>query len=92
MFGSHMNPQRGRHMGGGENEGGAHGEQKPHVFVHSHSGGHTVHLFHSDGRHEMQEHGHDADSAADHVRESLGGGNNEGEMNEHDEDSGSIGG
>jgi hypothetical protein len=67
-----MNAQRGRHMGGGEQEHGGHGE-KPSVFVHSHKNGHTVHVFHSDGSHEEHEHGHDAESTADRVHEALGG-------------------
>jgi hypothetical protein len=61
-------------MGGGSEEhGGGHGE-KPSVFVHSHSNGHTVHVFHSDGQHEAHEHGHgESESVADRVHESLGG-------------------
>jgi hypothetical protein len=70
----HMNPQRGRHMSGDARNSGEHGgETKPHIFVHSHTNGHTVHLFHSDGRHEEHEHGHDAAAVADRVHESLGG-------------------
>jgi hypothetical protein len=82
---SFMNPQRGRHMSGSSEEHG--GSEKPHVFVHSHKNGHTVHLFHSDGRHEEHEHGHDASSVADRVHESLGGG----QRSENESDMGTEG-
>jgi hypothetical protein len=81
MFVNHMNPQRGRHISGEHEE---HGEQrpedhnggdKPSIFIHSHSGGHTVHLFHSDGTHEI---GND-----DHVHEALGGDSAHADVHEH---------
>jgi|HubBroStandDraft_3_1064219.scaffolds.fasta_scaffold705309_2 hypothetical protein len=89
MFGSHMNPQRGRHMSEGGEQRPEDGNKKPDIFVQSHSGGHTVHVFHKDGRHEMREHGHDAGSVADHVHEALGG-NNEAEMHEDNAGSGAV--
>jgi hypothetical protein len=69
-----MNPQRGRHMQGGKSE--EHGEHggKPHMFIHSHSTGHTVHVFHNDGSHEAHEHPHgDTEGMAEHIHNELGG-------------------
>jgi len=82
-----MNPQRARHMSGGSSEEHG-GEAKPHIFVHSHKNGHTVHLFHNDGSHEEHEHGHDAASVADRVHESLGGE----QRPEHDNEAGAESG
>lgn len=85
MFGSHMNPQRARHMGIAESHENGGKNDKPDVFIHSHANGHTVHVFHKDGAHEKHEFGHgDARSVADKVHESLGG-NNEAEMHEDGE-------
>jgi|SRR5437588_8108318 len=81
-----MNKQRGRHMGASETqshepkpsgdvsqESGAH--QAPHIHIHSHSEGHTVHVMHHDGRHEKHEHAHgDSDGIAEHIHRHLGGG------------------
>lgn len=83
-----MNPQRSRHMGGeehGEHGGGGQGA-KPSIFIHSHSGGHTVHVFHHDGSHEAHEHSSgDTESMAEHVHNYLGG-----EQRPEDEDAGST--
>ena len=47
----------------------------PHIFIHSHSKGHTVHVHHHDGTHEKHEHSHgDADGIAAHIHEHLGEG------------------
>ena len=36
-------------MGGGKKMGGKH----PHMHIHSHEAGHTMHVMHVDGTHEM---------------------------------------
>lgn len=69
-----MNPQRARHMSGGEEEHQGGNEHKPHIHIHSHQGGHTVHVMHHDGTHEKFEHGHgDAEGMAEHIHHYLGG-------------------
>jgi hypothetical protein len=57
-----MNKARGRHLMGGEQRPENEHGQQPSIFIHSHAGGHTVHLFHADGTHEVgnDEHVHDA--------------------------------
>jgi hypothetical protein len=82
-----MNPQRGRHLQGEEQRPEESGN-KPSIFIHSHSGGHTMHVFHSDGGHEMHEHGHEAQSVGEHVKEALGGG--ESDTHEHDAGAGAV--
>lgn len=74
-----MNPQRGRHMSGeaGDgSEGGHEGHaQKPHISIHSHPHGHTVHIMHHDGKHEKHEHAHgDTEGIAAHIHQHLGDG------------------
>lgn len=74
----YMNKQHGAHLSGGkasldEHEDGT-TEHKPHIHVHSHAKGHTVHVMHHDGRHEKFEHAHgDADGIAEHIHRHLGG-------------------
>jgi hypothetical protein len=76
-----MNKQRERHMAGGEEQHGGQEHALPHIFVHSHSKGHTVHIHHADGGHEKHEHSHgDAEGIAAHIHEHLGGGAQEGEQ------------
>ena len=70
----YMNPQVGRHMSGsdGDEHGGS---SHPHIFIHSHSKGHTVHIHHPDGRHEKHEHSAgDAEGLASHIHTHIGGG------------------
>ena len=77
----HMNKQRGAHMDGkqfGEEasdvkqESGQH--HPPHIHIHSHAKGHTVHIMHDDGAHEKHEHAHgDSDGIAEHIHQHLGG-------------------
>lgn len=52
------------------------GENKPpHIFIHSHDAGHTVHIHHGDGRHEQHEHEHgDVEGMAQHIHTYLGAG------------------
>ena len=81
----YMNPHHGRHMSGkeetppepkGGKKGGSQGHGgKPHIHIHSHSAGHTVHVMHSDGRHESHEHpAGDTEGIASHIHENLGAG------------------
>jgi hypothetical protein len=77
-----MNKQREAHMSGKEGEGeGRHKKGgHPHIFIHSHAGGHTVHIMHPDGRHEKHEHPHgDAEGIAQHVHTHLGAGGHSGQ-------------
>jgi hypothetical protein len=78
-----MNPARGKHMSLGHEGNSAHGagdvedksgqHKPPHIFIHSHSKGHTVHIHHADGGHEKHEHSHgDADGIAEHIHQHLG--------------------
>jgi len=82
-----MNKQRQSHMGGGEHSAGhpPHGSgdvadksgqhRPPHIHVHSHSRGHTVHIMHDDGRHEQHEHAPgDAEGIAQHIHQNIGNG------------------
>ena len=70
-----MNRQRGRHMSGGEEHHGGEHQAKPDIHIKSHSGGHTVHVMHQDGRHEKHEHEDgDTQGIAEHVHELLGNG------------------
>ena len=47
----------------------------PSIHIHSHTGGHTVHILHKDGRHEMHQHGHgDTDGISQHIQTHLGAG------------------
>lgn len=84
-----MNKKVGEHMGasheemhGGEKapaaaahsehheEGGNH----PQIHIHSHAKGHTVHVMHSDGRHEKHDHeSGDAEGLKSHIDEHIGG-------------------
>lgn len=76
-MGGYMNPQHGRHMRGEEaqdveKKSGQH--KAPHIHIHSHAKGHTVHIMHPDGAHEKHEHGHgDVEGIAAHVHEHIGG-------------------
>lgn len=74
-----MNRQRGRHMSGGQEQGGGNQAKKPQITIHSHSAGHTVHIMHPDGQHEQHEH-EDGDShgIAEHIHEHLGNGGADG--------------
>lgn len=77
-----MNKQRGRHMGGGEEEhqggedqhqGG--GAKHPHFAIHSHAGGHEVHITHPSG--EVEHHHHelgDDEGIAGHIHAHIGNG------------------
>lgn len=79
---AYANPQIGRHLeppeeeenkNGGENTNAEH--LPPHIHIHSHKAGVTVHVMHHDGRHEEHEHSHgDAEGIAAHVHEHHGGG------------------
>lgn len=77
----YMNKRHGEHMEGHEEapepkgkEKGKGGKHHPSIHIHSHSGGHTVHVMHGDGRHEMHEHqSGDAEGVAQHVHDNLGG-------------------
>jgi hypothetical protein len=97
MPGWQMNPQRmnfmdqnkddsGKHVTSGEKEEATgHSSHKPHIHVHSHSQGHTVHIMHHDGTHEKHEHPHgDAEGIAQHVHTHLGESEESPEM-EHEE-------
>lgn len=77
-----MNPQRAKHMGqehGGGHEAPAEGKHEgggshPHIFIHSHAKGHTVHIHHPSGEHEMHEHPKgDSEGIASHIHEHIGG-------------------
>lgn len=77
-----MNPAHGKHMEGKKeapiHEAPAHEEQHggeaPSIHIHSHSKGTTVHIMHSDGRHEAHEHGKgDAEGIAAHIHTHIGG-------------------
>ena len=69
-----MNPQRQAHLSGGAQNQGQ-GAKHPHILIHSHSGGHTVHILHHDGRHEKHEHElGDAEGIAQHIHQHIGGG------------------
>ena len=47
----------------------------PHIVIHSHAGGHTVHILHHSGQHEMHEHPRgDVEGLASHVHDHLGTG------------------
>lgn len=86
-----MNPQRAKHMG--QEHGGSehkpehgtpegHGGSHPHIFIHSHAKGHTVHIHHPSGEHEMHEHAKgDAEGIASHIHEHMG----DGAMQDHAE-------
>jgi len=74
-----MNRQRGRHMsgesehedGGAQNQG--QGAKHPHIAIHSHSQGHTVHITHPDGQHESHDHeAGDAEGIAAHIHQHIG--------------------
>lgn len=54
-----------------EHGGGNH----PQIHIHSHAKGHTVHVMHSDGRHEKHEHeSGDTEGIKSHIDTQLGGG------------------
>jgi hypothetical protein len=47
----------------------------PHMHIHTHAKGHTVHIMHPNGKHEKHEHEHgDAEGIAAHVHEHFVGG------------------
>jgi hypothetical protein len=82
-----MNKQRGRHMSGKEAESSGDVSQSsgqhrtPHIYIHPHhdkSGKHihtSVHVMHSDGRHELSKHGaDDHEGILSKVSEHYGGG------------------
>ena len=77
----YMNKQRGAHMTGkpmGEASGDVdeHSGQHhaPHIHIHSHSQGHTVHVMHHDGTHTKSEHEHgDAEGIKSIVDQHIGG-------------------
>ena len=73
-----MNPSHGAHMTGKQEAGdveestGQH--HAPHISIHSHDKGHTVHVMHHDGTHTKHEHAHgDAEGIAAHIHKHLGG-------------------
>lgn len=76
-----MNKQHGAHMGGGESAkpsgdvSQADGQHHPpHIHIHSHAQGHTVHVMHHDGTHTKHEHAQgDAEGIAAHIHKHLGG-------------------
>ena len=64
------------------------GFQPPHIFVHSHTAGHTVHIHHHNGQHEKHEHAKgDVEGIKSHIDQHLGGGEESQETpaQEHDE-------
>lgn len=64
---------------GGAKRGKTAGSKKPQIHVHSHERGHTVHVMHPDGRHEMHEHEPgDSDGVAERVRDAMSGSEGEG--------------
>lgn len=102
-----MNKQRGAHMAGkslddymkddrreeapaepAQSEGGSHIH---HFAIHSHDGGHEVHITHPDGQHEHHHHeAGDSEGIAAHIHQHLGGHGQDhggssgaGEENEH---------
>jgi hypothetical protein len=79
-----MNRQRGRHMGGDKEAGGALDEsksEKPDINIKSHANGHTVHIMHPDGRHEQHPHdAGDVEGIAAHIHEHLGSGQGDGQQ------------
>ena len=68
MAGKHfMNPAVGRHLEGAAKEGRSE-NLPPHIHVHPHSKGVTVHIMHHDGQHEKHEHEHgDAEGITSHI-------------------------
>src|SRR5882762_9022893 len=75
-----MNPARGKHMSqdSGTDAGAVSGESEqhhaPHIHVHPHTKGVTVHVMHHDGTHTKHEHAHgDADGIAAHIHKHIGG-------------------
>lgn len=75
-----MNPAHGRHMSGqpakaaGDVEESSGQHHPPHIHIHSHAKGHTVHVMHHDGTHTKHEHAHgDTDGIAQHIHDHLGG-------------------
>lgn len=73
-----MNKQREAHMSGkqpaGDVEEDTGQHHAPHIHIHSHSKGHTVHVMHHDGTHTKHEHAHgDAEGIAAHVHKHMGG-------------------
>jgi hypothetical protein len=91
-----MNKQRERHMFGAK-EGEAGNEKDagdvkkktgqhhaPHIHIHSHAKGHTVHVMHHDGAHEKHEHAHgDVEGMKAHLDKHFGAGgehNDEGDQ------------
>ena len=80
-----MNKQHESHLNKGLGHKGKHGsgagdvEEKsgqhraPHIHIHSHSKGHTVHVMHSDGGHDQHEHAPgDAEGIAEHIHNHIG--------------------
>ena len=64
----------------------------PHIHVHPHSKGVTVHVMHHDGRHEKHEHGHgDMEGIAAHIHQHLGATGNTGGEEQGEEDYGAAG-
>jgi len=62
------------HEAGGSPTHGKGGGSHPHIAVHSHSAGHTVHITHPDGRHESHDHAAgDAEGIAAHIHQHIGG-------------------
>lgn len=104
----YMNKAHGEHMtgkkeappaehdaqNGPQDHGG--GGESPDLFIKSHAKGTTVHIMHSDGRHEAHEHGKgDAEGVASHIHEHIGGepGQDHGGSSGHDmEDEYGLGG
>lgn len=92
-----MNPQYGKHLSEGEHgdhkpagdveqESGQH--KKPHISIHSHAKGHTVHVMHHDGSHTKHEHAHgDVEGMKAHIDKHLSGGKESGADDAFDTDS-----
>jgi len=75
-----MNPAHGSHLQGnkgkpaGDVDAGSGQHHLPHIHIHSHAEGHTVHIMHHDGTHTKHDHEHgDAEGIAAHIHEHLGG-------------------
>jgi len=83
----YMNPARGSHMRGeDEDKGRSGGKSKhPQIHIHSHAKGHTVHIMHGDGRHEEHEHERgDTKGIKQHIDMHLGAGNTGQDHGEND--------
>lgn len=65
--------------GGGHKKGAEHehqtGAHHPHIHIHSHGSGHTMHVMHPDGAHEMHHFGPgDTDGMKEVMDQHMGGG------------------